>query len=570
MATVTTHALVRPTWQRPAGPAFSPNLDALVSPDQSPPIQPLGLAQPGAASVVSNLPIQEVEQSVTSYRMPSFLDDYYHRIHLQPSRVDLGNIVSTQSLPVLVWNAYLVPQTLARIDGVEEGIQLGGQPSPPLLFKPLKQLQWQLSITPDGQPVLDTLLGWVFDNGDLAALRVTANRIIAWSFAPDWGDNITERLSFSTDVLQSESLVEQRRALLLGPRREFHAQMYAEGRERQLLDMALFGWGSRLWALPIWPDIQLLARPVPAGSRRIACSTAYLDFRASGLAMLRGEDAFTYEVVEIERLDTDGLDLVHGTQRPWPQGARLYPVRSAQLLEQPQLKRLTDTLQAAQVQFRVAEVSDWPAQMPATLYRGWPVLEQHPDETEDLSSSYRRLLAEWDSGMALPLMTDIAGRALAMIGYRWQGLGRAERAAYRSLIYALRGQQKALWIPTHADDLTLAAPVSETSVILDVAHIGYSRFGQVRPGRRDIRIEWPDGTALHRRITGSTELSSDTERLVIDSALGRAIGPGQAVRISWMSLCRSASDTVEIEHITDSEGVASSSLTFQGVRDDEF
>lgn len=570
MATVVAYDVISFFPVRPTAPDFASNLDGFGPVDTSPPFVPASLATPTASAVASTLPISELEQHVDSYRMPTFLDDYYYRIHIKPQELVLGNIVSTQTQPVYVWNAYLDPRTLTEIEGVEEGIILSGQPDAPLLFHALQMLQWQLSITPDGQPVLDTYLRWAFDNDDEAALHITANRIIAWSFAPDWGDNITERLTFSTDIQQSESFVELRRALLLGPRREFEAQMYVEGRERQLLDMMLFGWGSRVWALPIWPDIQLLTSAVPAGADRVTCSTTYLDFRVGGLAMLRGEDAFTYEVVEVKAIDSGGIDLVRGTQRAWLPGSRLYPARSAQLLEQPQLTRLTDRAQGAQVHFRVAEVSDWPEVMPATLYRGWPVLEDRPDEAEDLTSSFQRLQAELDCGMALPLLTDIAERALTMIGYRWLGMGRAERSAWRSLIHALRGQQQALWAPTFADDLTLLSTISPTGVAIDVANVGYSRFGQQKPGRRDIRIELLDGTAFHRRITASSELDTETERLVIDNALGQQVTPDQVGRISWISLCRGASDAVEIEHITDSEGLASSSLTFRGVRDDEF
>lgn len=570
MVAVVAYDVLRGAPVRPTSPDFASNLDGFGPVDLSPPYTPASLAAPVAAAVVSTLPISELEQPVDSYRMPTFLDDYYYRIHIKPQELILGNIVSTQTQPVYVWNAYLEPHTLTDIEGVEEGIILTGQPAAPLLFHALQMLQWQLSITPDGQPVLDTNLRWAFDNDDEAALHITANRIIAWSFAPDWGDSITERLTFSTDIQQSESFVELRRALLLSPRREFEAQMYVEGRERQLLDMMLFGWGSRVWAMPVWPDIQLLNSAVPAGATRITCSTAYLDFRVGGLAMLRGSDAFTYEVVEVKGIDAGGLDLVRGTQREWLPGSRLYPARSAQLLEQPQLKRLTDRAQGAQVHFRLAETSDWPEAMPSTLYRGWPVLERRPDETEDLSSSFQRLQAELDSGMSLPLLTDVAGRALTMLGYRWLGMGRAERSAWRSLIHALRGQQRALWAPTFADDLTLLSTISPTGVAIDIANVGYSRFGQQKPGRRDIRVELLDGTVFHRRITGSSELDASTERLVIDSALGRQVTPAQVGRISWISLCRGASDTVEIEHITDSEGLASSSLTFRGVRDDEF
>lgn len=570
MAVVVAYGVVGVTPIRPPTPDFSSNLDGFGPVNTSPPFVPASLAAPTSSAVTSTLPISELEQHVDSYRMPTFLDDYYYRIHIKPQEVILGNIVSTQTLPVYVWNAYLEPHTLTDIEGVEEGIILTGQPAAPLLFHSLQMLQWQLSITPDGQPVLDTYLRWTFDNDDEGALHIAANRIIAWSFAPDWGDSITERLTFSTDIQQSESFVELRRALLLGPRREFEAQMYVEGRERQLLDMMLFGWGSRVWALPIWPDIQLLTSPVPAGAERITCSTAYLDFRVGGLAMLRGEDAFTYEVVEVKAIDAGGIDLVRGTQRNWRVGSRLYPARSAQLIEQPQLTRITDRAQGAQVHFRVAEVSAWPEVMPATLYRGRPVIEDRPDETEDLTSSFQRLQTELDSGMSLPLLTDVAGLALTMLGYRWLGMGRAQRSAWRSLIHALRGQQQALWAPTFADDLTLLSIISPTGVAIDVENVGYSRFGQQRPGRRDIRIELLDGTVFHRRITASSELDTETERLVIDGALGRQVTPNQIGRISWISLCRGASDTVEIEHITDSEGLASSSLTFRGVRDDEF
>ncbi|MNF03032.1 hypothetical protein D3C80_2022760 [compost metagenome] len=72
-----------------------------------------------------------------------------------------------------------------------------------------------------------------------------------------------------------------------------------------------------------------------------------------------------------------------------------------------------------------------------------------------------------------------------------------------------------------------------------------------------------------RRILGASELDTNTERLALDVALGRLVEPSAVVRISWMTCCRFDSDTVEIEHQTDSEGVASSAFTFRETRDDE-
>jgi hypothetical protein len=524
----------------------------------------------GQAAETTAWPVEANGRSIAGQKVRAHLDDWYYRIHLSPRQLDLGNVVSTQTTAVTLWNAYLEPRTLTAIEGIEEGLSVSGQLEPPLLFNGLQEREWQVSVTPDGQPVLDTAVVWLFDNGDEAGLRITANRIIAWSFAPDWADGVLERLTWATDILQSESGVEQRRAIRLAPRREFEAPMLVEGRERQLLDLALFGWGSRVWAVPVWPDIQLLDQPLALGATRIDCATDGLDFAAGSLAMLRGESAFAYEVVEAAAIDAGGIDLVRPTQQAWPAGSRLYPARPAQLLEQPSLTRLTDTAQSAEVRFRVMEACDWPEVLPATLYRGRPVLEQRPDESEELTASYARLLSELDNGAALPRVTDVAGRAFPVQGHRWLGLGRSERGAFRSLLYALRGRQVPVWLPTHADDLELVATVTGVATSLDVANVSYTRFASGKPGRCDIRLELWDGTAFHRRISGSTELSADVERLAIDSPLGVQVEPADVARISWMALCRLDSDGIEIHHETDSEGVANCALVFRGVRDDEF
>nr|WP_313406344.1 hypothetical protein [Pseudomonas sp.] len=522
------------------------------------------------SALIHHWPIEANGRGITGSFTGSFSGDFYHRIHISPQSLDLGNVVSAQTQPVYLWNAFLEPRTLVDIGGTDEGVLVSGQPDPPLLFPALKELTWQLTVTPDGQPVLDTVVTWEFDNGREAGLRITANRIVSWTFVPDWGDGIRERLTAATDILQSESGVSQRRKLRGSPRREFNGPMYAEGRERQLLDLALFGWSDRIWSIPIWPDIQLLNVGIAADVGFIPCSTQWLDFRNGGLAMLRGEDAFTSETLEILEVLPNGLQLKRNTQLAWPAGSRLYPARSAQLLEEPSLSKLTDRLIEAEVRFLVVEVCDWPKWLPATLYRGRPVWDRRPDDSENLTHAAQRLRSTLDSGFAQPLITDTARRALQVLGQRHLDRGREARALVRSFIYGMEGRQKVVWVPTHMDDLTLLAPASAVATTIDVANIGYTRFSNGKPGRRDIRIERWNGTALMCRIIGATELDGQTERLALDAALGSDLQPAEVARISWMNLMRFESDTQEIEHMTDSEGVAAWATAFREERDDEF
>jgi len=166
-------------------------------------------------------------------------------------------------------------------------------------------------------------------------------------------------------------------------------------------------------------------------------------------------------------------------------------------------------------------------------------------------------------------VTDVAGRALPITDWRWVDMGRADRAWLRSLLYYLRGRQRAVWVPTHADDLTVVAPMTDTALTIDVANVGYSRFGLQRVGRRDIRIELVNGQVLYRRITGSSEIDANVERLAIDSVLGTAMVPEDIARVCWLVLSRGNADRVTLDHITDSEGAAAAQVTFRGVRDDD-
>ena len=65
----------------------------------------------------------------------------------------------------------------------------------------------------------------------------------------------------------------------------------------------------------------------------------------------------------------------------------------------------------------VLDVEEAPDEPPVLMYRGWPVLADRPNERETLTSQYERLLAELDSGTAVPLVSDAGRRALPVS--RW-------------------------------------------------------------------------------------------------------------------------------------------------------
>ena len=518
-----------------------------------------------ASQVTQVFPVSTTPRALQGLQVCSYSDDYYHRIHISPGELVLGNIASTQVTTVRLWNAFLTPENVLGMDGLEEGLTVTPPAALPMKLGALQETDWLVAVTPDGPSTLDATVRWVFEDAKAPALRITGNRIVPWGFAPNWSSPLLETLSWLTNILANNRGAEQRRSLRAAPRKGWQASFTAEGTERALFDLSMAGWGRRVWALPVWVDVLQLDAALPAGSSAIACDTTGRDFRVGGLALLRGETAFDTEAVEILDMTAAGLTLKRVTQSTWPAGTRLYPLRSARMTEMPQTTRRTDALLQADCSFELTESADWPAALPTTLYRGRPVFAQRPDESTDLSHSYERLTLLLDNTTGKAAVTDTAGKGFVLQQHRWCLAGRAEHSAWRSLLYALQGRAKSIWLPTHAQDLVPVEPLSGS--LLKVQRVGYARFGVGQLGRQDIRIELADGSVFMRRITAALE-SGPIEELAVDADFPGVIQPGQVARISYMALCRLASDDIELEHLTDQDGVARCAITLRGVRDD--
>lgn len=514
----------------------------------------------------SNLPVDANPRPIIFSKSLSYFDDYYNRIHIAPSVLELGNVASEQVSRVDIWNAYLVPKVLQSIDGLQEGIGVSGQDHPPVGFTALQERSWDVSILPDGPSTIDANVIWQFGS-DQAVLHITGTRIVAFGWLVDWSKPVSESLQWLTDILQSQTGYEQRRSLRLTPRISYEAELLVYDTERQYFELAMIGWGAKTFALPIWNQQQWLKTAHSIGGLILYCDTAQRNFRANRLAILRGQNAFDNETIEIESVLTDRLILKRPLQKNWSKGTCLSPAVTAQMTSQPNLIKRTDRMMRTSVAFTVTEAVDHPKSLPTTIYRNYPVLEEKPNEQNDLTHSYERLLAQLDNKTGFSLQKDLAQAALSLYQYDWMTYGRVQQANLRALFYALRGSQKAIWLPTFSNDLTVKAVITASSQTFDIQWCGYTRFAQKQLGRQDVQITLRNKTVLYRRITSATELNSTTERLGVDQAFSNQINVKDIINISFISLCRLSNDTLTFEHINDSDGIAKASVTWRGVRE---
>lgn len=545
-------------------PVISSDLDGFLN-EQWHPFHESIVSDLLTSTLTRHFPVEANGRSIQCFTTKSFFDDYYNRIHIAPSTLALGNIASEQSQTVSVWNAYLSPKTLLAIENIPEGINVSGQNNPPFNFTALQELTWDVSILPDGPSTIDTTLVWQF-NDQLVDLRITGNRIIAFGFLVDWSKPVNESLQWLTNILQSSSGHEQRRSLRLAPRIGYEADLLLYEQERQYFENIIVGWFDRTFAVPVWNHQQWLKTAHNAGGLVIYCDTTHRDYRSNRLAILRGETAFDNETVEVESVLPDRLILKRPLIKNWSAGTCLSPALTAQLEVAPSMIKRTDRMMRTRVIFNVVEQVDYSQTPLSTIYRTYPVLTEKPNETNDLTHSHERLIQSLDNSTGRFLKVDTARAAFQVYQYAWMTHGREQQASLKNLFYSLRGSQKAIWVPTFSDDLTVLSNNVSTTNSLMIAFCGYTRFSLNELSKRDIRIELKNGQILYRRIVAAAELSTTEELIELDQNFDN-VNKNTVVSISFMSLCRLSSDTVNIEHINDSDGIAKCAVTWRGVRE---
>lgn len=387
-----------------------------------------------------------------------------------------------------------------------------------------------------------------------------------WTFSPNWENGVVERLEWVTDILASVSGAEQRRCMRLAPRREFAASFLLQGRDRAYFDVSTFMAGGIEWYLPLWAEVVRLTTPVPAGSGALPIDPANREFRVGDYVLLLGQDAFTYETVQIHDTVGGSLQLIANTINSWPIGTRVYPLRVARYSEQPKITKHTDTFIELAGTFKMTEADSAPAAPSLTTYQGYPVFNARPDESEDLTGNFQRKMATLDGQTGLPKFTDMAGRGFTGQQYKWAIAGRAAYAEFRRVLYAIRGRWKTFWAPTFMQDMTPTRDIAAADTFIYIQHIGYTDYGAAVKGRDHIRIEKNDGTYVYAQIGGSV-IVGDEEKINLTAAVGADI-PAAAIRsISYLVLTRLNDDTVELSHETDGDGLTLCSVEFQSAPD---
>lgn len=94
---------------------------------------------------------------------PGFGADYYNRVHIVPDSLNVGNLLSTQTRPVEVWNAHRSTKLLSGISqSGTDGMTLIEPYAAPTTFGVFESRTYTLQVGTAGSPVIDAAYVFAF------------------------------------------------------------------------------------------------------------------------------------------------------------------------------------------------------------------------------------------------------------------------------------------------------------------------------------------------------------------------------------------------------------------------
>lgn len=495
---------------------------------------------------------------------------WYNQIHITPSVVSVGNLISDKVTVVEVWNGFFASKNFQSLVGVNaEGISITSTLTIPAIVKPLTSYLYNVTVTTIGPSIIDASYVWTVD-GETHALGIVGNRVIVFPFISNWSSAPTENLAWLTSVERSYSGDEQRTRWRNAARKELEYEVFiSDAQESAQLENLMFGWQSQSWAVPIVTDRSSLTQGVGVGATEIFLNTENLGFSAGISAILR-TDSLTYEAAEIASVTSISLVLVRGITASWPAGTAVYPAGVAQMSASQPLTRLSDRYIRGSFAWRF-EVNDGTANTPSAVaaltYQGQEVFLTKANWAETPTFTFQDAYETFGSnGSGLLEFDQTSNWPMILRRSRYDLKSRAEIGAFRKFLARRAGRWAPCWIPSWNDDFTVLSDSNIGATFLKVTSNNYRTYVEAHPARRNIAVfRYSSDVPLMLQID-STQINLDGSiNLVLTEGIDVALEVADIKRVCHMNLFRLASDQVTFTWETTS--VASVVLIWQMVKE---
>lgn len=489
-----------------------------------------------------NLPLTQTSISKNSFViMKDYIDDFYYRIWISPSALDLGNIAGTINRSVTIWNAFFEPKDLTSVNQVSLTGVSDDAVAPQSLFS-LGVYDFTVTISNEGASSIKGTYQLTVD-GTVYNLPVVGSRVTPFLYKPD-GEMIRSFL-FQTHVKASHNNTEQRQRINRGARELLGFDIAVEGDDKRKLENLLYNWQSRVFAVPVWFEGQELSSAHFVDDLVINCDTDNLSFYVGSPAIITNGDVF--EIMEIEEVTSNAITINYGLQNNFPAGSVIYPAVMCRMNSKQNLVQFSGESNLGRFNF-ISTKTQLINSDSFDTYRSIPIFPFNENWDNVPEWIYERKVKHLDNGRAEIKVDDQSGIPTINRNIEIALSNLSDIARFRAFLNEVKGRFKHFWIDHRTQDFQVLSDVISTGSNLTVVNNNYSFYVNSGIGKRDIVIELQDGTKLHRRISSAAVIDSNSETLALDQTFGQDIQASQIKRVSYLTLVRQQSDQTDIRY----------------------
>lgn len=514
--------------------------------------------------------------------------DWFEQVHVLPrTKIDFSNIITQKTDTYEMYSAYRTQSiTLSGIvNNALPGIDLPDESPPEVVLAQSSMLD---SATTDncsdtfalatmvlrdiiaeatGLSVFDTSLDFTFSSGDTPQLFVSGSRIVLMPM--EYETPVKETLEFLTDVVTALTGAEQRISVRKQPRQLFEVIYKLDENDRQRMQALLMDWSSNIFGFPLQHEQVRLTSAVSAGATQYPVSGVDdIDLRVGGLAL-----AFTnsnvFDVITVNAKTDTLITAEDVSLNSYPIGTTIMPLRTARIVGMQAGRRHLNNLEEFKIIFEVTD-NDIGSLTGSTAayssHNGRVLFDDCNVLINTISEKFVRRVHRLDNKTGLVSTSTDWDRNKRNHQKGFVLRNRAELIDFRRVMLALRGKQKAFYIPTFIEDLEPVASLSSGTALMDIRRIDYERFIKSRDPKIRFRITFTDGTSLFRIIQSVASVDATTERLTVDINWPATRTVAEIDRIEFLELSRFDSDNVIINHVR--AGLARSRMPVMQVFDD--
>lgn len=485
-----------------------------------------------------------------------FFELYYFRIHINPQRIDFGNVVVEDDTDVIVWNSFTVDtiHLTAVTETDTEGTHLIG--TVPDDIPPLAIRTFHVVIDQTGPTSFDSFYQFVFTGIDTNPLELLGQRVNSFPFRHNWTAVYNENLEWLTKVYEASNETEQRVKFRSGiPRRSFEQDVILTPSGMNLMDMSLvrsmfnaliYGWQDKKFASPIWSDESQLTYDVLAGDIVINLDTTLRSYEVGDYLMFY-ISPLQYEIGEIQSITDTAITLTRAIHNNWNKAiTSLLPATLARMQAVVDSQEEAMGKSTAKVTWAV-EVSKSYTRRLGTVsyptYRGLHVFTRITDASTNAVDSQTRKMIALDNTIASPSYYSKSKSMRSRVDFRIVLNGRSDICNFLKFLDFRKGMLKACWFPTWNFDMQLTETIPLGASTMTIRRFGYTNLYANGTNRIDLMIRLKNGTSYYRRITGASEsVDHLTETISLDSAIPVQILVTDLDRISFLRLARMDSD----------------------------